>query len=281
MKKMNIPRARLQLMAACSLMACSGAQAGITCSLSSNGFSSAYVPTNTGTNITSASFTMTCTRGTKGDATSQAYTVVVDNGSHPAGGGQNRAASNKKFINYDTYTDSACTRLWQGNTKLGGTVTMGSDLLPHSQTVSYWGCIPAGQTTVPAGTYTDTVTMNPSIGPDATFPVSIVTPSSCSIAASLGNLTFNYTSFQAAAASPSLAFTANCTSLLPYSMALDATTGTSLGLQYSLRLSASSGVGSGTAQSYTINGSMLGGQAGTCATGLCTSSTARTLTITY
>jgi spore coat protein U-like protein len=280
MKKMNISRTRLHLMAACSLMACSGAQAAITCSVSSNGFSSAYVPSNAGINITSASFTMTCTRSVTGDATTQAYTVQVDNGSNRSSA-QNRAASGGNFINYDTYTDSACTTQWKGNTKLGGTITLGSDFLPHAQTVSYWGCIPAGQTTVPAGTYADTVTMNPNIGSNATFPVSIVTPSSCSVAASFGNLTFNYSSFQAVAASPSLAFTANCTSRLPYSMALDATTGTSLGLNYSLGLSASSGVGNGAAQSYTINGSMVAGQAGTCATGSCTSSTVRTLTITY
>ena len=280
MKNMNISKTRLHLMAACSLMACGGAHAAISCSVSSNGFSSAYVPSNAGTNITSASFTMTCTRSTSGDATTQAITVKVDRGLNPAG--QNKqAASGGNFINYGTYTDGACTTSWTKNVTLGGTVAMGSDFLPHSQSVSYWGCIPAGQTTVPAGTYTDTVTMTPSIGSPATFPVSIVTPSSCSVAANLGNLTFNYSSFQAAAASPSLAFTTNCTSLLPYSMALDATTGTSLGLNYSLGLSASSGVGNGAAQSYTIDGSMAAGQAGTCATGSCTSSTARTLTITY
>lgn len=280
MKTMSIHRLRLHLIAACVMTACGGAQAAITCSLNSNGFSSAYVPSNPGINITSASFTMTCTRSVAGDATTRAYTVQADNGSNRSGT-QNRAASGANRINYDVYTDSACTAQWKGNVKLGGTITLGSDFLPHSQTIPFWGCIPAGQTTVPAGTYVDTVTLNPSIGADDTFPVSIVTPSSCSVAANLGNLTFNYTSFQAAAASPSLAFTTTCTSLLPYSMALDATTGTSLGLNYTLGLSASSGVGNGAAQGYTIDGSMASGQAGTCATGSCTSTTVRTLTITY
>ena len=280
MKKINLSKARLGLIAACSLMACSGAQAAIACNVSSNGFSSAYVPTNPGINITSASFTMTCTRSVSGDATTQAFTVKVDRGINPAGQ-QKQAGSGGNFISYGTYTDGACATSWNKNVTLGGTVIMGSDFLPHSQTVSYWGCIPAGQTAVPAGTYTDTVTMTPSIGGITTFPVSIVTPSKCTVAASLGNLTFNYASFQAAAAAPSLAFTATCTSLLPYSMALDATTGVSLGLSYTLSLSASSAVGNGAAQGYTINGSMAAGQAGACATGSCTSSTARTLTITY
>ena len=279
MKKVNIFRGRFHLMAACSLIACGGAQAAITCSVSSNGFSSAYVPSNAGTNITAASFTMTCTRSASTDATTLIYSVKVNNGSNPSGT-QNQAASGANRITYDTFTDNACATQWTKK-NLGGTLNMGSDFLPYSQTVSYWGCIPAGQTLVPSGTYTDTVTMTPSVGSPATFPVSIVTPSSCSIAAGLGNLTFNYTSFQPAPAAPSLAFTANCTSLLPYSMALDATTGTSLDLNYSLSLSASSGVGTGAAQSYTINGSMLAGQAGTRAAGSCPSITPRTLTITY
>ena len=280
MKKVNVLKVQLHLIAACSLMACGGAQAAITCSLSSNGFSSAYVPTNPGINITSASLTMTCSRSVTTDPTTQAYTVKVNNGLYPSGT-QNRGASSANRINYETYTDATCTTVWKGGATVGGTVTMGSDFLPYSHTAPYWGCIPAGQTTVPAGTYTDTVTMTPSVGLPATFPVSIVTPSSCSIAISSGDLTFNYAAFQATPALPSLSYTANCTSLLPYSMALDATSGVSLDLSYSLSLSASSGVGNGTAQNYTVNGTMLAGQAGTCATGSCTTITPRTLTISY
>jgi hypothetical protein len=64
-------------------------------------------------------------------------------------------------------------------------------------------------------------------------------------------------------------------------MALDATSGTILGVNYTLALSAASGTGTGLAQAYSINGNVAAGQAGTCATGSCTASQARTLTITY
>jgi hypothetical protein len=35
------------------------------------------------------------------------------------------------------------------------------------------------------------------------------------------------------------------------------------------------------AQTFSINGNIAGGQAGTCATGTCSGSATRTLTITY
>jgi hypothetical protein len=54
-----------------------------------------------------------------------------------------------------------------------------------------------------------------------------------------------------------------------------------IGLNYTLALSAASGTGSGAAQSYTINGSMASGQAGTCTLGTCAGTSARVLTVTY
>ena len=111
MKKVNIFRGRFHLMAACSLIACGGAQAAITCSVSSNGFSSAYVPSNAGINITTASFTMTCTRSASTDATTLIYSVKVNNGSNPSGT-QNQAASGANRITYDTFTDNTCATQW-------------------------------------------------------------------------------------------------------------------------------------------------------------------------
>lgn len=280
MKKNHRIILRSTLLAATALVGCAGAQAAITCSLSSNGFSSAYVPANTGINITAASFTMTCTRGAAGDATSQAYTVKVNNGLNPAGQ-NNQAASGASRIRYDVFTDSTCATQWKGGATLGGTIALGAVGVPASQTVPFWGCIPAGQTTVPAGTFADTVTMSPSIGSNATFPVSIVTPSSCTISSPPGNINFNYVGFQTTAASTSSNFAATCTSLLPYSLALDATSGVLAGLTYTLSLSATSNVGNGLSQPYTVNGTMASGQSGTCTTGICSGTQARTLTITY
>lgn len=273
-------RLSLKLLACFALLACGSAQA-FTCSVMSNGFSSFYDPASPTQNVTAASFTMTCTRQT-GDGTSLNYTVKASNGLSRIGG-TNRAQSGSNRIDYDIYTDSSCSTKWQGNgSTLGGTITFmsTSDFAPRSQTIPFWGCIPAGQN-VAAGTYTDTVTMNPSLGNNATFPVSIVTPSSCSISTPPGNVTFNYSSFQAGPASASTSFAATCTSSMPYTMALDATSGTLLGLNYTLSLSASSATGTGLAQSYTINGSIAAGQAGTCSGATCSATATRTLTISY
>lgn len=275
MKNNDAFRLLLKVIACFALMVGGSAQA-ITCNLTSNGFFSFYDPANLSTNITSASFTMTCTRSASGDNPTQSYTVALNNSNNQA-----TLQGTKNTINYDVYADSACGTLWKGATTLGGTITLGSpsDTLPHSQTVQYWGCVPPKQT-VAAGTYTDTVTMNPSIGSIATFPVTIVTPSSCSISTPPGNVTFNYISFGSAAVA-STPFAATCTYQMPYTMALDSTSGVLVGLNYTLNLSASSATGTGLAQSYTINGSIAAGQAGTCATASCTATAPRTLTISY
>jgi hypothetical protein len=64
-------------------------------------------------------------------------------------------------------------------------------------------------------------------------------------------------------------------------MALDATSGTLVGLTYGVALSQSAATGTGVAQTFSINGTIAAGQSGTCATGSCSGSATRTLTITY
>lgn len=288
MKNSDAFRLSLKLLACFALMACGSAQATITCTLTSNGFSSFYDPVSPTQNVTSASVTITCTRSNKNDSTRRTFTITANNGLN-ATGTQNRARlSGVNYINYDIHSNSTCSSPWQGNTTLGGTVnfTSNNDYV-QSQIVNFWGCIPAGQN-VAAGTYTDTVTMTPmnrrgtsSIGSTATFPVTISTTSSCSISTPPGNVTFNYSSFQAGPASASTSFAATCTASLPYTMALDATGGTLLGLNYALSLSASSATGTGVAQPYTVNGSIAAGQAGTCSGATCSATAPRTLTISY
>lgn len=277
-------RTWLAALGAIALLAITGtAHAVITCSISSPGFSAAYVPSNAGTNITQTNFSVTCVRGAAGDATTLSYAVAADNGLH-ATGQNNRAASGASFIRYDLYRDSACGGQWRGggaNSFSGLSMTL-VGFTPTTQQTTYWGCVLAGQTAVPAGTYNDTVTMTMSGGASATntLPVTIVTPSSCSVSTAPGTLTFDYIAF-GSAISPSTSFAVNCTSLLPYTMALDAVTGTAFGLNYTLALSAAGGTGSGVAQSYTVDGAMAAGQPGTCASGSCTSTVSRTLTISY
>lgn len=259
------------------------AAAAYNCSVTSPGFSTAYDPASASTNITTTSFTITCTRALS-DANTMSWSNSANNGLFPRGGGRNRAAFGASRINYDSYKDSACGTQWRGGTTFSGTLNFGGST-SASTTVSFWGCVPAGQTGLPAGTYTDTVTMTLTYGPfsstaTGTFGVSIATPPVCNLTTAPGNVVFNYTGF-GAVANASTTYGVTCTSFLPYTMALDATSGTILGVNYTLALTAASATGSGVQQSYGINGTIAAGQAGTCAAGSCAASQARTLTITY
>lgn len=122
------------------------------------------------------------------------------------------------------------------------------------------------------------------------FDVTINLTSSCRYVKT-SDVTFNYTSFQAAAQAQTTAggFTVQCTKTLPYTLALDSTSVTddAVDLAYTLALSAAGGTGNGNAQAYSVTGSIAAGQAGQCATagGACSNTAAtnktRTLTITY
>jgi hypothetical protein len=114
------------------------------------------------------------------------------------------------------------------------------------------------------------------------FNVTVNLTSKCEITAGPADVAFTYTSFQTTAATGTGgAYSVRCTNTLPYSMSLDATAGTVSGLGYSLGLSAATATGNGAAQSFGVTGSMVSGQAGTCATGTCSGTDARVLTVTY
>lgn len=259
------------------------AGAAYNCSISSGGFSTAYSPTAGTTNITSTSFTITCTRALS-DATTMSWSASANNGLY-SNGTNNRASFGGSFIRYDVFKDAACATQWKGPSTFTGTLNFGGST-SASVTVSYWGCVTAGQTGLPAGTYTDTVTATLNYGPNpqltatTTFPVSIATPATCSLTNAPGNIVFNYIALKAAV-NASTTFGVTCTSYLPYTMALDATTGTIVGINYTLALSAASASGSGSLQTYSINGATAAGQPGTCGTGACSGTQARVLTITY
>lgn len=278
-------RTILRLALLCSALALAPlAHAAYNCSVSSSGFSVAYDPGSGSTNITVASFTINCTRALS-DANTMNWANAANNGLH-ASGNQNRAQLGTQRINYDLYRNSTCGQQWRNNAAndINGTLNFGGSL-SASLTVSYWACIPAGQTGLAAGTYTDTVTMTLTYGPanfttTGSFPVNIATPATCSLSTAPGNVVFNYVGF-GAAANASTTFGVRCTSFLPYTMALDATSGTLLGVNYTLALSASSATGTGSPQTYTISGNIVAGQAGTCATASCSASQARRLTVTY
>jgi spore coat protein U-like protein len=291
-------RVMQSLAAAVMLSAAVWAQAAITCRISqpSPGFSAAYVPSATGFNITQTSFTVSCQRGAAGDGTTVNYSVAADNGLNPTGQ-NNRAAFGANLIRYDVYKDSACSSQWRGGASAftGLSMTLGAVGVATSVQTAYWGCVVALQAGLPTGTYTDTVTMTLSaagttiVGAPFTFPVSIFTPSVCTIplGSAPGNVVFAYTAF-GSAQTASTTFGTNCTNLLPYTMALDATSGVVSGLNYTLAIrnstdtaNVSGSTGTGFLQNYIIKGTMPAGQAGTCTSGSCPGSDPRTLTITY
>jgi spore coat protein U-like protein len=277
------------------------AQALTTCSVSSPGFASGYVPLNLTTNITSATFDVTCSRDNSGGpafATVQ-YDLSVNNGIY-ALGTQNRAALAGSFLNYHLATDPACSIPWSGATVIP-TPSASFPLAKNSvvtNTHTFYGCILPGQLVLPPeGSYTDTITMTFSLakatGQSAfsggAFPVTIVAPASCNITTPPANVNFTYTAFSPAAVLASSTIGVRCTTFLAYTMALDATIDVLTGLNYSLALNnISSGgvnplssVGNGVTQTFFINGTMAAGQAGTCASAACSGTQTRTLTITY
>jgi spore coat protein U-like protein len=256
------------------------AQAKVSCTISSAGFSTAY---GSALSVTAANFTVTCTANTFGG--SATYQVAVNNGANFSGT-QNRAALAGNYLNYNLTSDSGCLTAWNGTTYIPATAytaslaANGTDI----KTYSYYGCVPAGLTVPATGSYTDTVNM--SFVPGGTsftsgiFPVSIYAPATCSLTTAPGNISFNYTSLGDAAAA-STSFATTCSNLLSYTMALDATSGTIVGVDYTLALSASSSTGTGGPQTFTINGNVPSGQSGTCAAATCTGTQTRTLTISY
>jgi len=282
----------IQLLAAMALLLlAANAQAVISCNISSPGFTTAYNPAAGSQNITQSYVTVTCSRTSlANDPNTLNYSIRADNGLYNVTGTMNRARRTgpTRNVNYDLYRDSGCSSEWRtaSSNRLLVNMTF-SGLVPASVTIPYWGCIPAGQTGLPAGIYDDTVTMTLRDAPTGgttiatnTFGVHIHMSATCNIATPPGTITFNYMSF-GPAINPTTTFSANCTSLLPYTMALDATSGTLLGLNYSLALSASSSTGTGSPQLHTITGTMAAGQSGTCAAGTCSASQPHTLTITY
>ena len=140
-------------------------QAAVFCNVTSPGFSTAYVTANTTTNITAATFTVTCTRDNAGGRRNRngavSYQVTAGNGLQPTGT-QNRAAKGAARLNYSVSTVATCATPWKGTTRLP-TVAANFNMAVNTTVTNvytFYGCIPALQAAAaPIGNYTDTVTM--------------------------------------------------------------------------------------------------------------------------
>jgi spore coat protein U-like protein len=264
------------------------AGAAVTCSVSVTSITTSFSNALGLAGITSGAYTISCTRLST-DPNTFSWQLAANNGLQPTGS-QNRGAFGGNRINYDVYRSTTITNgnRWQNTaaTRFNGTLTFIGSSLTETTIGTFYLNVPTGQNPA-AGTYTDTVTATllDSTGTitlsTTTFGVSILNQAACEITVPPGNLNFTYTSFQVAAAAASTTYAVRCTNLHAYSMALDATSSTLLGLTYTLGLSASNATGNGASQTFTINGSIAGGQAGTCSTASCSGTQTRTLTITY
>lgn len=271
----------ISLILACTLcFPLQPAHAAISCNISSPGWFSVYDPTVATPNDNTSRVTISCTR-LLADPSTQAYTLAEDNGMNPGAKGVNQATLTK-VIKYNEFQDAAFSVAWQPTSPFSGTINFGAGTTA-TVVIPYYARITAHQN-VPAGNYTDLVTMTLTYGVAtalATHSVLISTLNQCQISSPPGNITFNYTSFQATAAAASTSFDVRCTSALPYTMSLDTTSATLLGLTYTLSVPTGTYIGTGVPQIYSISGSIAAGQAGTCATATCTGTDTHTLTISY
>jgi spore coat protein U-like protein len=272
-----------------------GAQAVIACNATVTSVSTSFVPASGATLI--GSWSVNCTRA-GGDPNTYNFSLGVNSGANPGGGFPQtkrvRLGATASYYTYQTYRPD--NGVWWnifGAFRILGTVNFGGALF-GSATGSY-RVTAAAQAAGPAGTDIDTLTWTlyqgtgwaaPTID-NGTFNVVFITNPTCSMTP-VPNLTFNYTSFQGAAALASANFTVTCSDWLPYSMALDNAgpiIDSAVNLTYSLSLSATDVIGTGLAQGHSVNGTMPAGQSGNCGAAFCTnaasSNKTRTLTITY
>lgn len=284
---------RLAAAACLSLAGAAPAMAALVCNATATPVQMVYFANDPSPTDGAWTVTINCSRGPT-DPTTSPYTLRADDGFNPGAGSTNQAVNGTGAANqmaYDLFRTAPGNGEWgyTNATDFAGTITFGS-ALTASVTHVFYSRIAAGLNKS-AKIFTDTVTMRlrydngPNNNTDVfpTFAVSINNQSVCLLSTPPGNIQFNYTSFQAAAATASSAYAVRCTQGETYTMALDATTGTLLTLTYNLALSNSAGqTGTGFPQNFTINGSIPGGQSGTCGMGTCTSAPQpRTLTISY
>lgn len=280
----------IKLGIALTLMFSSMLAMAVSCTITSTGLSTTHTPNALTPNIIQSSLTLTCSKNALEVAPSTTYSISVNDGINATATQNNAKLSS--LIQYETNKMSNCSSPWSSASPITGTLALPNVGTSYSVTINYWGCIPINQQ-VPAGTYSDLVTMTVTytdpiiiIGgtrtASNTFPVTINNPPVCSIT-SIGNVAFGtYLAFRGTVlTAPNANVVLNCTPELTYSLALDANSGVVAGLRYGLSLSATSSAGTGPNQTHTISGTMPANQAGTCTTGSCTASDPRMLTITY
>jgi spore coat protein U-like protein len=268
------------------------AGAAITCTVSVTAMLTVYDPISPTLNVITGSYRIDCTRNAPGtDPTTLAWSLGLNNGSNfsnPLNTKRVQRTGSQRY-SYGTYRASPynAANEWTdvaGSTRFTGTINFGAGATAFA-TGPFDMVMTAGQAVQPAGIYTDTLTATLRTGATTlatnSFGVAVRTDNWCHFSVSPGTMAFTYTSFQLGTANASTSFGIRCTTGVPYTMALDATSGILLGLTYNLSLPTTSSSGTGETQTHNINGTIAGGQSGTCAGATCNGSQTRTLTLTW
>ena len=104
------------------------------------------------------------------------------------------------------------------------------------------------------------------------FDVNVNLISACNVSTP-GAMSLTYTALQTAASTATTPFTVTCVTGLPYSVTVSTpnTTDNAVNLLYNLTVGApvGGGTGTGVAQNYSVDGSIPGGQSGTCTAANC------------
>jgi spore coat protein U-like protein len=277
-------RSRLGMIA-CMVLIASEAPAAITCSAAVTPVAIVYDSTSAVQNVTSGRYTVTCDRA-GGDPSTYAWQLGVNDGVHFNVTNRVRRVGTQYYA-YETYrTYPSAWGDLDATVRFAGTLNFGA-ALTASMSGPFDLVMAGSQPSRPAGTYTDTLTATLRDGAGAqinttAFGVTVLTTNTCQLSVPPGDVNFAYTSFQPGAANASASLGVRCTTGLPYTLALDAPGGTLLGLSYTLSIAPSSaGNGTGATQTYSINGTIAGGQGGVCVAGVCSGSQTRTLTLSW
>ncbi len=285
-------------------LCCTSVHAAITCStVTATSVNGVYTKT-VALNQTGA-ITVTCTRLAT-DPTTQVIYIGLDQGEPPAGRNMTRQTGTQLLV-YRIYRNATPSGSWSTGTGRAPAVTTAGGLQTtftfastattvQSTNYPYYFNVAANITSA-AGIYDDelvgvTVRLNNSAGTvqsTTTFAVNASIQAECRFSTSPTAMALVYNAFAATAVSAYSPFAVSCTQGTSYGITLDASSAVLLGLKYDLLLVgattdtvlAASLSGTGFAQSYRAKGSIVAGQAGSCATGTCTASATRALTITY
>ena len=223
--------------------------------------------------------------------------IGINEGNPPAGRAMVRQ-NGADLLNYQIYNAVGLTSIWNEatapNNGTGGvSYRMNNVATAQAFTYSYYLNIPTGQTTAPAGIYSDsaitaTIRLSDNAGLNtgalistAVFSANASIQHSCYFSTNPSTLNLNYTSFTGTAVTGASSFALSCTFNSPYTLAIAPTTGTALGINYSLALSAALGTGTAAPQNFTVTGTAAAGQAGTCAIGVCSANNPHTVTVTF